>query len=291
MPTQSMTGFGQGEAQGSKFTLNVELKTVNHRFKDIRFKMSNLFNAQEIPLRQKLESIFARGSFDIYVSYKKNVTEESSVELDYQKIQNFISKMQNALTLEKSQYSINPTDFMRSDFYQEDESKEDELVSLLEKAFEQAIESLNKSRQLEGSKLVEKLCEHRDIYVEYYSKIQKLKDTYQDKVKEKLAKRFETDAKELNIDEPRFLQEVIYYLEKLDVDEEINRISIHLEKLNAILASNDHEVGRQIDFLIQELNRETNTIGSKSGSSDISENVVQMKVQLEKIREQALNLQ
>jgi uncharacterized protein (TIGR00255 family) len=86
------------------------------------------------------------------------------------------------------------------------------------------------------------------------------------------------------------LQEVIYYLEKLDVDEEINRITIHLEKLTNILDS-EGEVGRQIDFLIQELNRETNTIGSKSGDSSISENVVQMKVQLEKIREQALNLQ
>ena len=84
--------------------------------------------------------------------------------------------------------------------------------------------------------------------------------------------------------------EVIYYLEKLDIDEEINRISIHLQKLDQIL-SGKGEIGRQLEFLLQELNRETNTIGSKSGDSQISENIVQMKVQLEKIREQALNLQ
>ena len=84
---------------------------------------------------------------------------------------------------------------------------------------------------------------------------------------------------------------MIYYLEKLDIEEEISRIQIHLEKLTDVLNKDQPEIGRQIDFLVQELNRETNTIGSKSGAGEISDNVVQMKVQLEKIREQALNLQ
>jgi uncharacterized protein (TIGR00255 family) len=97
-------------------------------------------------------------------------------------------------------------------------------------------------------------------------------------------------TKEDDLDEQRLQQEVIYYLEKLDIDEEINRITIHLKKLDKILEGTG-EVGRQIDFLIQELNRETNTIGSKCANDIISENVIQMKVHLEKIREQALNLE
>ena len=158
-------------------------------------------------------------------------------------------------------------------------------------AFEQAIESLKKSREDEGNKLVQKLKEHQKLYTENYQQIPQYKEGYQAKLKEKILKKFESEAKDLAVDEPRFLQEVIYYLEKLDIDEEINRIKIHLEKLDSLLDGKKLELGRQIDFLIQELNRETNTIGSKSGSNEISELVVQMKVQLEKIREQALNLQ
>ena len=158
-------------------------------------------------------------------------------------------------------------------------------------AFELAISDLKISREEEGSKLIDTLKMHRDEFNIHFKKVSDLRNSYQEQVKDKLTKRFENDAKELNLDEPRFLQEVIYYLEKLDIDEEINRINIHLEKLEKILTGEHLELGRQIDFLIQELNRETNTIGSKSGASEISENVVQMKVQLEKIREQALNLQ
>ena len=117
-----------------------------------------------------------------------------------------------------------------------------------------------------------------------------MKDSYQEQIKDKLLKRFETENSNLKIDDSRFHQEVIYYLEKLDIDEEVNRIDIHLNKLDKIFNSTG-EVGRQIDFLVQELNRETNTIGSKSASGEISENVIQMKVQLEKIREQALNIE
>jgi uncharacterized protein (TIGR00255 family) len=158
-------------------------------------------------------------------------------------------------------------------------------------SFDSALESLLVSRKEEGSKLIQTLCSHQEAYVENYKKVIPLKNTYQDQVRAKLMKKMESEKANIKeINEDRFNQEVIYYLEKLDVDEEINRIQIHLEKLTNILQSNG-EVGRQIEFLLQELNRETNTLGSKSGHSDISEYVVQMKVHLEKIREQALNLE
>jgi len=290
MPIQSMTGFGKGEKEGEKFTVSVELKTVNNRFKDIRFKMSNLFNSLEIPLKKKIESKFSRGSFDVYINYKKMQLSSTKTELDYQKIQDFLIKMKSVSEKSKVPLEFSPTEFFKSDFYLEDETKDEELSELLIPAFEDALAALEDSRVEEGQKLVNKLKEHADVYKTHYKEVKKLKESYQTKVKEKLLKRFESDASELPIDEPRFLQEVIYYLEKLDIDEEINRITIHLEKLDGIFEKTS-EVGRQIDFLIQELNRETNTIGSKSGNSDISGHVVQMKVQLEKIREQALNLE
>jgi uncharacterized protein (TIGR00255 family) len=109
-------------------------------------------------------------------------------------------------------------------------------------------------------------------------------------MKDKLTSKLNEKLKDIKVDESRFLQEVVYYLEKLEIDEEINRAHIHLVKLRAVLHSTG-EIGRQIDFLLQELGRETNTMGSKSAHPEISSHVVEMKVQLEKIREQALNLE
>ncbi|MBD63651.1 MAG: YicC family protein [Halobacteriovoraceae bacterium] len=291
MPSQSMTGFGRGEAHNDNYTLVVEIKAVNHRFKDIRFKMGSVFNAKEIELRKQMEKKFSRGSFDIYVNYKKNQNATEKFEIDYKKVNLFINELKNEIEDGDIQFHVNPTEFLRSDFYREDETKEDQLQSLLESAFHDACHELEKSRCEEGKGLLEKLEEHKAQYEKAYSQILPLKNEYQPKLKEKLLKKFEAEANDLKIEESRFLQEVIYYLEKLDIDEEINRIQIHLNKLNSLIHSNESEVGRQIDFIIQELNRETNTIGSKSGANDISELVVQMKVQIEKIREQALNLQ
>ena len=291
MPIQSMTGFGKGESESDNYIVSVEMKTVNNRFKDVRFKMGSIFNALEIKLKKKIEAKFSRGSFEVYVNYKKNNTTTKSVaDLDKNKIAAFVSDLKEVSDKIGVAMNFGPTDFLRNDFYMDDESKEEQLEGLLMSAFDQAIDKLEQSRIEEGTKLIQKLQEHKENYTNHYSKIPPLKETYQGAVREKLNKRFENELKGTAIDEPRYLQEVIYYMEKLDIDEEITRIDVHLEKLNSLFSSKG-EVGRQIDFLVQELNRETNTIGSKSGSSDISENVVQMKVQLEKIREQALNLE
>lgn len=290
MPIQSMTGFGKGESESDNFIVTVEMKTVNNRFRDVRFKMSSLFNSLEIPLKKKIEKKFSRGSFDIYVNYKKNTSTKTFTDLDKEKVAGFIGDLKEVANKTGVAMEFSPTDFLRSDFYTDDESKEEQLETLLMSSFDKAIENLESSRVEEGQKLIEKLKEHKAQYVSHFEKIPPLKDSYQKTIREKLLKRFDSELKGTSVDESRFLQEVIYYMEKLDIDEEITRINVHLDKLDKILNAKG-EIGRQIDFLIQELNRETNTIGSKSGSSDISENVVQMKVQLEKIREQGLNLE
>lgn len=290
MPIQSMTGFGKGESESDNYVVTVEMKTVNNRFRDVRFKMSSIFNALEIPLKKKIEKKFSRGSFDIYVNYKKNTTTKTLADLDKDKIAAFVSDLKEVSDKTGVAMNFAPTDFLRSDFFIDDETKEEQLEGLFLNAFDQALDNLEVSRVEEGEKLIEKLKEHRENYISHFSKISPLKNSYQDAVREKLLKRFDAELKDTAVEESRFLQEVIYYMEKLDIDEEITRINVHLEKLDKILNAKG-EIGRQIDFLIQELNRETNTIGSKSGSSEISENVVQMKVQLEKIREQGLNLE
>ena len=290
MSLQSMTGFGKADIEGDNYSLSVEIKTVNNRFKEVRFKMSSIFSAMELPLKKQIEKYFKRGTFDIYVSYKKNSQTQKTNDLDLERVKSFLKQMQSLAQDTGISLQFNPTEFLKSEFYLDDDSKSEELQNLLTQAFDKALANLQTSRADEGKKLLVKLLEHKESYIKHYKVVTSLKDSYQEQIKDKLLKRFETENSNLKIDDSRFHQEVIYYLEKLDIDEEVNRIDIHLNKLDKIFNSTG-EVGRQIDFLVQELNRETNTIGSKSASGEISENVIQMKVQLEKIREQALNIE
>lgn len=291
MSIYSMTGFGKGEAVGSSFTITTEIKTVNNRFKDFKFRMSSTFNSMELNLRSKLEQDFRRGSFDISVNVKK--TEKSSNEflLDPNKVETYLKLIRPVLEKANTSYQVYPTEFLRSEFYKDEESqKDEELEVLVYSSFESAVKNLKESRLHEGQKLVNKLIEHLSVYENCLGQIEKLKNLYPEMIKDKLTGKLNEKLRDVKIDESRFLQEVIYYLEKLEIDEEISRAKIHLIKLKTVLNSTG-EIGRQIDFLLQELGRETNTMGSKSAHPEISSNVVEMKVQLEKIREQALNLE
>jgi uncharacterized protein (TIGR00255 family) len=291
MSVYSMTGFGKGEATGPNFTITTEIKTVNNRFKDFKFRMSSLFNSIELDLRSKLENEFRRGSFDISVTYKKNDKLGSEFQVDPKKVEAYLDLVKPLIEGKKLPVQISPTEFLRSDFYKdEDELKDKELGPLVLSSFDSAIRALKESRSQEGKKLVDKLLEHLSAYESCLGEVEKLKALYPELMKDKLTNKLNEKLKEFKVDESRFMQEVIYYLEKLEIDEEINRAKIHLGKLKSVLKSSG-EIGRQIDFLLQELGRETNTMGSKSAHPEISSNVVEMKVQLEKIREQALNLE
>lgn len=284
MSIQSMTGFGRGECASDEYRVTVEIKSVNNRYKDFRFKMPSLFNSVERDFRSSLLKRFKRGSFDIYINYKKLSKNSKFDDLDMDKIEDFL------VLFSGKDVKISPTDFMRSEFYKDEDLSENvDLLSLGKEALELAAADIHTSRSLEGSKMKDVISAHVSSYKEHYLQIAPLSKSIESDMRDKLRKKF-NEFSDIKLDEPRFLQEVVYYLEKLDVDEEINRIASHLSKLDRLINSSG-EVGRQIDFLVQELNRETNTIGSKSSQEEVSNNVVQMKVQLEKIREQGLNLE
>lgn len=291
MSVYSMTGFGKGESGGPNFTITTEIKTVNNRFKDFKFRMSSIFNPIELELRSKLENEFRRGSFDVSVTYKRTEKEVNEFQVDPNKVEDFLKLMKPVFEKQNLAFQVSPTEFLRSDFYKdEDGNREKEMEPLVFTSFDSAIRALKISREAEGRKLVHKLLEHLSIYENCLATVEARKSEYPETMKEKLSQKFNEKLKDIKIDESRFLQEIIYYLEKLEIDEEITRAKIHVGKLKSVLNSSG-EIGRQIDFLLQELGRETNTMGSKSSHQEISSNVVEMKVQLEKIREQALNLE
>lgn len=286
-----MTGFGKAEVERENLLISIEIKSVNHRFKDVRFKMSSVFAPIEIELRNLITENFKRGSFEVYINYKKIESQKKFEDIDYSKVESFITSFKDVSDKLKVDLNIRPTDFLRSEFLvDQDEKFQNDAFSLVREGFPKAIESLKESRKGEGEKLRKILENHRDQYIQHFKLVEQKADLFQASIKDRLEKRFSELKSSMPVDEPRFMQEVLFYMEKMDIHEEINRIHAHLEKFDDLI-SGGGEIGRQIDFLVQELNRETNTTGSKSTLEEISSAVVQMKVHLEKIREQGLNLE
>jgi uncharacterized protein (TIGR00255 family) len=286
-----MTGFGRAENHNENYQATVEIKSVNNRYKDFRFKMPSLFNFMEMDLKKILLNEFKRGSFEIFIGFKALEEKSKLASLDLEKVNAFVELFNNKVDSDKASLQLSPVDFLRDEFLIErDFASDPELIDIVQQSFRNAVNEFKESRSIEGEKLVAVIKDYKTKYENYVAVVHEQKDQVKEALEEKLKQRFSEYSKELKIDEPRYLQEVIYYLEKLDISEELDRISVHLSKLDS-LVNGGGEVGRQLDFLIQELNRETNTIGSKSNNQNVSESVVQMKVCLEKIREQTLNLE
>ncbi len=291
MTAQSMTGFAHAVAESSNYVISVEIKSVNNRFKDIRFKMPSSLSSLEIEFKKELTNLFSRGTFDIYINVKRAENKSRFDDLDTKKIAQYIEKVLPTLKSCGIVPQVNVVDFLRSEFYiEQDEENQSELTELSWQAFRLCLVELKKSREVEGGKLINVLIKHLEIYKFNFIIIEKNAESFKKNVEEKLKKRVEDYKNLIEVDQSRLLQEIVFYLEKIDIHEEMNRIHAHLEKFQNLLLSTN-EVGRQIDFMVQELNRETNTMGSKSTMKEISDAVVQMKVQLEKMREHGLNIE
>lgn len=292
MGIQSMTGFGKAQFQSENYNLLVEIKSVNNRFIDTRFRIPNEFNQLEIKFKKSISRFFNRGSFDIYINYQ-TLKSRSSERLDREKIKNLVCELKEISKELDIKLDISAGNFLKPEFYRPPETdplENENLPNLVNEVFEKALINLNESRQSEGLKLFDIMNVHLKKLRESFLRIGPLEKNYQELVESRLRAKFLNFKTELKLDENRYHQEVIYYLERLDIKEEINRIGGHLTEFDRILDSSG-EVGRRLDFLIQELNRETNTLGAKSGLKEISDIVLEMKMELEKMREQVANLE
>ena len=288
---RSMTGFGSNESTNEIYKINIEIKSVNNRFKDIRFRMPNFLSFLELDLRKSIDSFFQRGSFDVNVSLKKLDNLKDDL-LDHEKINKFLNDF--CSNIEASpKIQIQPTGFLRQEFFKDNDLTESDKLELkknIVESFNIACMALRTSREGEGAKIKIKLSEYLLNFENEQKKIKTHSGEFKTSVEKRLEEALIKIKEKTEVDEGRFHQEVVYYLEKLDINEELDRLDIHLKKLSSLFEESG-AVGRQIDFLLQEINRETNTIGSKSSSSEISSCVVQMKTFLEKIREQSLNIE
>jgi uncharacterized protein (TIGR00255 family) len=288
----SMTGFGRARAQSQSCSVNVEIKTVNHRFSEYNIRMPRQLLKIEDKIKKALNEHIGRGRIEVFISLEGQGVTSRKLQVDWNLIQEyfqFIKEAQNKYGIEGS---ITLEDLLgRSDLVHIEESETDnaELDQLVLAAVEEAVIQLKQMRLAEGLELKRDLL---DIIAEIQNHLADLQ-TYAPSVvqlyKDRLTKRMQEFANG-QVDETRLVTEVAIFSEKADINEEITRLKSHIGQFVQTLNELD-PIGRKLDFLIQEMNRETNTIGSKANDANIARIVVEIKSLLEKVKEQVQNIE
>ncbi|MBF4691665.1 YicC/YloC family endoribonuclease [Fusibacter ferrireducens] len=291
----SMTGFGRGEFSNDAFDITLEIKSVNNRYCDIIVKMPKKLNVFEDRIKNTIKGQLSRGRIDVYINL-----DEKSYD-NYEVLANFdiLDKYVNVYREIKSRYEIKDdvtlsmlTRIQEGIDVSYLERGEEEYWAAIEPALNTAIENILEMRRQEGQKLKEDIHEKTEHIRSILSKIEVMTPQILEAYRVKMRDRIAELLKELNaeIDEARLANELAIYADKTNINEEIVRIYSHLAQINTILESSE-PIGRKLDFLIQELNREVNTIGSKSPDIDISNLVIDLKSEIEQIREQIQNIE
>lgn len=291
---KSMTGFGLGELSNDEYKLKVEIKTVNHRYNEIFIRLPRHLNYLEDYLKKLIKKYVHRGKVDVYIDFEYidqsivNVNVDIPLALSYK---NALEELKNELELEDE---ITLKDIVHVSEVIKMEKKEidkDAILEIFRETFEIALKDLSEMKSIEGESLKKDILNKLKSIKGFVGKISERSPFVVIEYKEKLEERITNLLDEsLELDEERFNTEIAYFADKSSIDEEIVRLNSHMDQFYSILEE-DGPIGRKIDFLIQEMNREINTIGSKANDINISKNVVEVKAELEKIREQIQNIE
>ena len=290
----SMTGFRRGEYKDDNYQFLVECKTINHKYADINIRLPRKLSFLEDKARILVKDYIKRGRVDLYIKLDLLGSEDVNLKFDEELATQYVSilkQIKDKFDLVDDISVMNIAKFPDVIKTEEKEDDEDKLWSMLKVALENALLKLKEMRSEEGKKLAEDIQNRCDLLKNYIEDIEKYSYNVVIDYKEKLKNRISDMLEDPSIiDESRLAQEVAIYADKSSITEEIVRFKSHIEQLKNTVVKNE-SIGRKIDFLIQEMNRETNTIGSKSSDLNITNLVVEVKSELEKIREQIQNIE
>lgn len=294
----SMTGFGRGTAVTDAMDVVVEIKSVNNRYCDVNIKMPKKLTVFEDAIKTAVKSRLHRGRIDVYVSVDERASEAYSIEPDYALLDAYVSAYRALEARYELSGAVNVDLLSRipeafSVLYEQRE--ESEYWKAIEPALIEALDAHVLMRSMEGEALrkdiLAKSEDVRSILKRIEAAAPEILTSYKARTKERIVAMLqEADA---TLDESRIANELAIYADRTDIEEEIVRIYSHLEQMKGLLSNEDgsQSVGRRLDFLVQELNREVNTIGSKSPDIDISNWVIELKSNIEQIREQIQNIE
>lgn len=287
----SMTGYGRAEYCENGVTITVELKTVNNRNFDLNSKMPRSFLVFDDLIRKTVAKYVLRGRIDLFVNFSDIREKERNLSLDIGRAKSYyeISKrVSEELGLVND---VTVTGIMRLPDVVMDNSSDDvsEFKDVLEDTVKKACENLNEMRGKEGEKICVDLLRRMDVIEELRNGIFERAPLVVEEYRQKLKQRVEEALKDVKYDEARLLNEVAFYTDKVNIDEELTRLSSHIHQFREIIRQEGS--GKKADFLMQEFNREANTVCSKSNDIEITRLALSLKNEIEKVREQVQNLE
>lgn len=289
----SMTGYGLFEKKCEDFYIKVEMKSVNNRYLDMNVRMPGSIMYAEEAVRSFIKSKIKRGKLDVFINFEYLDSSQVEIDIDYELLNKYISiskeleenyGLSSDLSFSKIMKDSNIVKAQKADF--DGDYIKEELLKVLDEAAKDFL----KSRAFEGEKIREDFkvkldeVERLTYFIEERAPIS-LKEN-ENRLRERVAEFLQSSE----VNEDRILTEIAIMLDKLSIDEEITRLKIHIQNFNDII-NEEGPIGRKLDFLIQELNREANTIGSKSNDMEITSAVVMLKSEIEKLREQTQNVE
>lgn len=290
---RSMTGFGRGEAVGHGKKFSVELKSVNHRFAEVSLRMPKQYSPLEERARRQILARVSRGRIDGFISVDQYEEKPPTVKVDKELASSYYKAMKELLAGLGIQDSVKADHILAlPGVLSVEEEPEDleELWPVLEEAVNIALDGLSQMRETEGTRLRDDLLARLEKIRQTTVDIEDRSPVVVEDYKTRLTQRLSEWLADSTLDMNRVMAEVAIFAEKSSITEEIIRLGSHISQALDSLQT-DRPVGRKLDFIIQEMNREINTIASKSGDIKISEAVVEVKSELEKIREQVQNLE
>lgn len=291
---RSMTGFGHGEVSNDKNQkVTVEMKSVNHRYCDLSLKLPKKLAMFEANIRNIMKEYASRGKIDIYVSYED--LSETAVSLHYnqamaEEYMQVFKKMQEDFNIETKITAEALAKYPEVVTIEEVQQDEEVWWELLEAALRQAAEKFVETRTIEGANLKRDLLGKLDQMAADVAFIEERSPQIIAEYRSKLEEKVKEFLEDSTIEENRIAAEVTLYADKIAVDEEIVRLQSHISSMTDVLES-DESIGRKLDFMAQEMNREANTILSKSSDVDLADHAIELKTNVEKVREQIQNIE
>ncbi len=289
---KSMTGYGKSTLCVNSREYQVEIKTVNHKYSDINIKMPRIISYLEDDIRKAIASRIKRGKVDISITFEDYGQEANEVKINTELAKIYIRELKRLAIEENISSNIEVTEIskfpdvlkIKSNF---DESAiKEEILQVVNDATNKLVEMRTKEGEQISKDILDRISQIEEKTEEIFGLSTGLIDEYVVKLEARIKEILKTD----DIDKSRLLQEVVIYADKCSVEEEITRIKSHILQLKDLLHNNE-AIGKKMDFLIQEINRETNTIGSKANNLEITNRVVDIKTILEDIREQVQNIE
>ncbi len=289
---KSMTGYGKASEIFALKEYQVEIKSVNHRYSDISIKMPRVLSYLEEEVKKEISSKIKRGKIDVFITFYNGDSEDKEIKINTGIAKIYIDELKKLAEQEGILSNIEVTeiskfpDVLNIKNKEEDETIKDELLEVVNKA----IDNLSQMREQEGRKIAEDLLKRIELIKGKTEKISAFSTGLIEEYVVKLEGRIKEILKNQEIDQSRLAQEVVIYADKCSIEEEVTRLKSHIAQLEKLLDSKE-PVGKKLDFIIQEMNRETNTIGSKANSLEITNEVINIKTEIENIREQIQNIE